>query len=291
MSRGGEPAYAQFPYTPTKNQHLHTSATATQQSLHHHQFTPPQTQFTPQDSITIAQTPSGQSQYTTSPNVSMAPPNLGTQTRRYKTQQHTSIAPLTPNTPSRQYSSTHLSIAPPLNEHPPSPLISTQCLPTTNNVTTISSISSISSLPASLPTPPTVPTGLSSPNGTATAATCFELQDVIAQFGTQPELLKLILTSKVEEDKRRAEEAKLRTRELEIILMEREKQRKCIDHPDESKNDEVHSNQDMDYDNGNNLFYQTRYFKHENDNKCNILIDPSKNYFDFFIFLENSIGP
>ncbi|KAI8067589.1 hypothetical protein BC940DRAFT_301105 [Gongronella butleri] len=49
-------------------------------------------------------------------------------------------------------------------------------------------------------------------------APMYELQDVIQQFKAHPDLLKLILTSKVEEDKRRAEEAKLRAKELDYYL-------------------------------------------------------------------------
>lgn len=44
----------------------------------------------------------------------------------------------------------------------------------------------------------------------------YDLQEVIQQYRSQPELLKLILSSKVEEDKRRAEEAKLRAKELDL---------------------------------------------------------------------------
>ncbi|CAB4432196.1 unnamed protein product [Rhizophagus irregularis] len=223
MSSRGESTYAQYPYTPPKNN---------QQLLHHHQYTQ-QNQFTttPQDGI-ISQTPSGtpNPQYTTQ-NTSIGPPSLSCQTRRYK-------ASIAPNNTPRQYPST---IAPPLNERPPSPLASTQCLPTNNNVP--------STLPASLPTPPPIPAGLSSPNNTTTASS-FDLQDIILQFGGQPELLKIILTSKVEEDKRKAEEAKLRVKELDLMLCD--KHRKCNDH-DDSKNDEIHSNQDMDYDNENSI--------------------------------------
>ncbi|ORZ20639.1 hypothetical protein BCR42DRAFT_409184 [Absidia repens] len=50
------------------------------------------------------------------------------------------------------------------------------------------------------------------------SAPLYELQDVIQQYKAHPELLKLILTSKVEEDKRRAEEAKLRAKELDYYL-------------------------------------------------------------------------
>ncbi|KAI9303927.1 hypothetical protein BJ944DRAFT_289013 [Cunninghamella echinulata] len=51
-----------------------------------------------------------------------------------------------------------------------------------------------------------------------TSAPLYELQEVIQQFKSHPELLKLILTSKVEEDKRRTEEAKLKSKELDYYL-------------------------------------------------------------------------
>lgn len=51
----------------------------------------------------------------------------------------------------------------------------------------------------------------------------YDLQEVIQQYQSQPELLKLILTSKVEEDKRRAEEAKLRAKELDLYFQHKEK--------------------------------------------------------------------
>lgn len=44
------------------------------------------------------------------------------------------------------------------------------------------------------------------------------LQGVISKYQTNPELLKLILASKVEEDRRRAEEAKLKSKELDLYL-------------------------------------------------------------------------
>lgn len=47
-----------------------------------------------------------------------------------------------------------------------------------------------------------------------------ELQDVIFYYQSQPELLRLILQSKLEEDKRRAEEAKLRSKELDLIMLQ-----------------------------------------------------------------------
>ncbi|KAI8976269.1 hypothetical protein BDB01DRAFT_838186 [Pilobolus umbonatus] len=54
-------------------------------------------------------------------------------------------------------------------------------------------------------------------------ATC-DLQDIIIYYQSQPELLRLILLSKVEEDKRRTEEAKLRAKELDLILIQQQHQ-------------------------------------------------------------------
>jgi hypothetical protein len=56
--------------------------------------------------------------------------------------------------------------------------------------------------------------------------TKYDLQDLIQQYKTQPDLLKLILTSKVEEDKRRAEEAKLKAKELDLLLQQQSLKRK-----------------------------------------------------------------
>ncbi|KAI8877878.1 hypothetical protein K501DRAFT_288167 [Backusella circina FSU 941] len=53
-----------------------------------------------------------------------------------------------------------------------------------------------------------------------TSPTNYDLQDIIQQYQSKPELLKLILTSKVEEDKRKAEEAKLRAKELDLYLQQ-----------------------------------------------------------------------
>jgi hypothetical protein len=57
-------------------------------------------------------------------------------------------------------------------------------------------------------------------NSSISANNEYDLQEVIQQYQSQPELLKLILTSKVEEDKRRAEEAKLRAKELDLYLQQ-----------------------------------------------------------------------
>ncbi|KAI7854106.1 hypothetical protein BDC45DRAFT_569647 [Circinella umbellata] len=60
----------------------------------------------------------------------------------------------------------------------------------------------------------------SSPPTSPAPVQIFDLQDVLLQYQSQPELLKLILSSKVEEDKRRTEEAKLRAKELDLYLKE-----------------------------------------------------------------------
>ncbi|CAO3689741.1 unnamed protein product [Rhizopus stolonifer] len=49
-----------------------------------------------------------------------------------------------------------------------------------------------------------------------------DLRDVIVYYQSQPELLRLILQSKVEEDKRRTEEARLRAKELDMLLFKQE---------------------------------------------------------------------
>ncbi|CEP18216.1 hypothetical protein [Parasitella parasitica] len=51
-----------------------------------------------------------------------------------------------------------------------------------------------------------------------------DLQDIIYSYQSQPELLRLILLSKLEEDKRRAEEAKLRAKELDLLLAQQTQQ-------------------------------------------------------------------
>ncbi|KAI9286450.1 hypothetical protein BC943DRAFT_291284 [Umbelopsis sp. AD052] len=50
----------------------------------------------------------------------------------------------------------------------------------------------------------------------------YDLQEIISQYQQHPELLKLILSSKVEEDKRRAEEAKLRGKEIDLLLQQQQ---------------------------------------------------------------------
>lgn len=75
-------------------------------------------------------------------------------------------------------------------------------------------------------TPPPPPPTYNNNNNSSAAmnnnpASC-DLQDVIYYYQSQPELLRLILLSKVEEDKRKAEEAKLRAKELDMFLLQQQ---------------------------------------------------------------------
>lgn len=54
-----------------------------------------------------------------------------------------------------------------------------------------------------------------------TTTSYLNLEKVVQIYGRQPELLELILSSKVEEDKRRAEEAKLRRKEIDYMLQQK----------------------------------------------------------------------
>lgn len=49
------------------------------------------------------------------------------------------------------------------------------------------------------------------------------IEKAIQMYGSQPELLGLILSSKVEEDRRKTEEAKLRQKEIDYLLQQKEK--------------------------------------------------------------------
>lgn len=65
-------------------------------------------------------------------------------------------------------------------------------------------------------------------NNPATNPISCDLQEVIIYYQSQPELLRLILLSKVEEDKRRTEEAKLRAKELDLLLIQQQQQFNAI---------------------------------------------------------------
>jgi hypothetical protein len=54
----------------------------------------------------------------------------------------------------------------------------------------------------------------------AMAQASSDLNEVIHSYQSRPDLLKLILRSKVEEDKRRTEEARLRAKEIDLLLLQ-----------------------------------------------------------------------
>ncbi|ORZ25914.1 hypothetical protein BCR42DRAFT_401198 [Absidia repens] len=58
-----------------------------------------------------------------------------------------------------------------------------------------------------------------------TSSSTFTLENVVRQYAAQPELLELILSSKVEEDRRRAEEAKLKQKEIDYVLQQQQQQK------------------------------------------------------------------
>ncbi|KAI7887327.1 hypothetical protein K492DRAFT_232812 [Lichtheimia hyalospora FSU 10163] len=55
-------------------------------------------------------------------------------------------------------------------------------------------------------------------------STFFNLERVVRQYSEQPELLGLILSSKVEEDRRRTEEARLKQKEIDYLLQQHQQQ-------------------------------------------------------------------
>jgi hypothetical protein len=79
-----------------------------------------------------------------------------------------------------------------------------------------------------------------------------DLQEIIYSYQTQPELLRLILLSKLEEDKRRAEEAKLRAKELDLLLIQQQQQQQQQQQNGSSNDDPMSFN--------NNTFQQPTQF-------------------------------
>lgn len=57
------------------------------------------------------------------------------------------------------------------------------------------------------------------------SACSLSIEKAIQVYGSQPELLSLILSSKVEEDRRKAEEAKLRQKEIDYMLHQQQKKK------------------------------------------------------------------
>ncbi|GAA5813318.1 hypothetical protein MFLAVUS_006795 [Mucor flavus] len=77
-----------------------------------------------------------------------------------------------------------------------------------------------------------------------------DLQDIIFSYQSQPELLRLILLSKLEEDKRRAEEAKLRAKELDLLLIQQQQQQQQMN------NDPMSFTSNSNNNNANNNTFQ-----------------------------------
>ncbi|KAI9305402.1 hypothetical protein BJ944DRAFT_239688 [Cunninghamella echinulata] len=88
----------------------------------------------------------------------------------------------------------------------------------------------------------------------------YDLQDIILCYQSQPELLKLILSSKLEEDKRRAEEAKLKAKELDLLILQQKQQlistTPALSSPSTSSSSTIHlsssSATDIPFSNNNN---------------------------------------
>ncbi|KAI9308934.1 hypothetical protein BJ944DRAFT_280865 [Cunninghamella echinulata] len=75
----------------------------------------------------------------------------------------------------------------------------------------------------------------------------FNLERILQQYASQPDLLELILSSKVEEDRRRAEEAKLKNKEIDYLIQQQqleqnENDTKCQTWPPPSPPNEKHPN-------------------------------------------------
>ncbi|KAI8089278.1 uncharacterized protein BX664DRAFT_332613 [Halteromyces radiatus] len=62
------------------------------------------------------------------------------------------------------------------------------------------------------------------PNPTSWTPPSFDLQDMLVHYRSQPDLLQLILESKLQEDRRRTEEARLKAKELDLMLLQHQHQ-------------------------------------------------------------------
>ncbi|ORZ03987.1 hypothetical protein BCR43DRAFT_560544 [Syncephalastrum racemosum] len=70
------------------------------------------------------------------------------------------------------------------------------------------------------PPPSSLPAASTSPTSSYSG---LDWQNIMQLYQNQPDLLKMILNSKVEEDKRRTEEAKLRSKELDLYIQDTKK--------------------------------------------------------------------
>lgn len=56
---------------------------------------------------------------------------------------------------------------------------------------------------------------------------CMDLHQVLAEYDTEPEMLKLILRCKIEEDKRHTAEARLKAKELDLMWVQSQLAARC----------------------------------------------------------------
>ncbi|KAI9252986.1 hypothetical protein BDA99DRAFT_540975 [Phascolomyces articulosus] len=135
----------------------------------------------------------------------------------------------------RSITTRHCPPSPPNTSHPSTPLMASATVPlsssrrasyyytspsrpmalSTSSSPTITYHSSIPSPKMSKQDEGAVANGVS-----AGPSPFFNLEKVVHQYGEQRDLLELILSSKVEEDRRRAEEAKLRQKEIDYLLQQ-----------------------------------------------------------------------
>lgn len=73
---------------------------------------------------------------------------------------------------------------------------------------------------------------------------CMDLQQVLAEYDTEPEMLKLILRCKIEEDKRHTAEARLKAKELDLMWIQSQLAARCQHHNDSSKRASISSFED-----------------------------------------------
>ncbi|KAI7878700.1 hypothetical protein K492DRAFT_170656 [Lichtheimia hyalospora FSU 10163] len=66
---------------------------------------------------------------------------------------------------------------------------------------------------------------------------CMDLQQVLAEYDTEPEMLKLILRCKIEEDKRHTAEARLKAKELDLMWVQSQLAARCQHNASSPSND------------------------------------------------------
>ncbi|KAI8141331.1 hypothetical protein BJV82DRAFT_618776 [Fennellomyces sp. T-0311] len=126
----------------------------------------------------------------------------------------------TPDKDDRMYRTRHYPPSPPITSHPSTPLMSSASTSSSRRASMQAKTpwysgqnTSLRPLTQSIPSP-----NMSKQDEDNTPF--FNLEKVVQQYGEQRDLLELILSSKVEEDRRRAEEAKLRQKEIDYLLQQ-----------------------------------------------------------------------